>query len=82
MKPQSISSSNKKRFRSVDKTVKNPNPVICDYSVDHITNAFAVAVEHDIADKLRKGFPVARYDVNKKQAYLETADGKREYVNE
>jgi len=50
-------------------------------SVNDITEAFRVTVHDEIADKTRKGFPIARYDTDTKQAYLETADGEREYIN-
>lgn len=46
-----------------------------------ITNAFLTTVDTEIAEKQRDGFPVARYDAVTKQAYLEVADGTREYVN-
>ena len=46
-----------------------------------ITNAFETAVNAEIADRRREGAPVARYDTVTKQAYLEVADGTREYVN-
>jgi len=51
-------------------------------SAGDVTNAFADAVKEEIAAKQRKGFPVARYDAEKRQAYLEFADGAREYVDE
>jgi DNA-damage-inducible protein J len=50
-------------------------------SVSDVTSAFTNAVQDEIADKKQKGLPVARYDANKKQAYLENADGTREYIN-
>ena len=46
-----------------------------------ISAAFSTAVQEEIAEKKRKGFPVARYDVDKQLAYIESADGTREYVN-
>ena len=46
-----------------------------------ITRAFDVAVRSEISDHQRNGFPVARYDAGSKRAYLEYADGSREYVN-
>jgi len=51
------------------------------YSASDVTTAFEESVQNAIIEKKRKGFPIARYDTDKKQAYLETADGKREYVN-
>ena len=50
------------------------------YTSSDITSAFAGAVRNEVADSKRKGFPVARYDAKNKQAYLESADGTREYV--
>jgi addiction module RelB/DinJ family antitoxin len=51
------------------------------HSSGDISSAFAEAVQSDIAEKQRLGFPVARYDAVKKRAYIENADGLREYVN-
>lgn len=47
-----------------------------------ISDAFEVAVRNEIEENQRKGYPVARYDAASKRAYLESADGTREYVNE
>ena len=52
-----------------------------DWPAANITNAFISAVQNEIIEKQQKGFPIARYDADKKQAYLEYADGTREYVN-
>jgi addiction module RelB/DinJ family antitoxin len=49
-------------------------------STDEITMLFNTAVKQDIAKKQKKGLPVARYDTESKRAYLENADGSREYV--
>ena len=51
------------------------------YTTAGITSAFESAVRNEASDAERKGFPVARYDEKSKQAYLESADGTREYVN-
>jgi DNA-damage-inducible protein J len=45
-----------------------------------ITKLFNDAVKQDIAKKRKKGLPVARYDTASKRAYLENANGSREYV--
>ena len=52
-----------------------------DYTVSDITDAFASAVNDAIEESKQKGLPVARYDIVEKRAYLEHADGTREYVN-
>jgi len=51
------------------------------YTAADITDMFAAAVRNEMAEKRRKGFPVARYDEAEKRAYLEFADGTVEYVN-
>ena len=51
------------------------------YSPADITNAFESAVKNDIVENQQKGFPIARYDTVKKQAYLEFNEGTREYVS-
>lgn len=51
------------------------------YSASDITNAFTAVVISENMEKKSNGLPVARYDPAKKQAYLEAADGTREYVN-
>jgi len=49
-------------------------------SADEITRAFSEAVVKETAYNQSLGFPVARYDTARGQAYLETANGAREYV--
>ncbi|MCL1878664.1 MAG: type II toxin-antitoxin system RelB/DinJ family antitoxin [Defluviitaleaceae bacterium] len=48
-------------------------------SANDITSAFNTAVQGNI--RTNHGFPIAKYDTVEKKAYLEFADGKREYVN-
>ncbi len=52
------------------------------YSSGDITNAFTSAVKSEIIEHQQNGLPVARYDKDKKKAYLEFADGVREYVSD
>jgi len=49
-------------------------------STDEVTAAFNIAVQQDIARKQKKGLPIARYDIESQRAYLENADGTKEYV--
>jgi len=49
-------------------------------SADEVTGVFNNAVKQDIANKQKKCLPVARYDTETGQAYLENADGTQEYV--
>lgn len=51
------------------------------YTPADISSAFDIAVRNEISDNQRKGHPVARYDAASKRAYLESADGTREYIN-
>lgn len=51
------------------------------YKADDITSAFESAVRNETAENQRKGYPVARYDTTSKRAYLESADGIREYID-
>jgi antitoxin component of RelBE/YafQ-DinJ toxin-antitoxin module len=47
---------------------------------EEVTRAFDDAVKQEIAMKQKKGLPVARYDKETGRAYLENADGTREYA--
>jgi len=49
-------------------------------SAEGITGIFNDAVKQEIAKKQEKGTAIARYDTELKRAYLECADGTREYV--
>lgn len=44
------------------------------------TASFCRAVERSVAATKKSGNPVAKYDVERRQAYLEYPDGKRTYV--
>jgi len=50
-------------------------------SSSYATNAFNASVSNDIKANRQNGLPIAGYDTDKKQAYLEYTDGTREYVN-
>ena len=50
------------------------------FSAENVTTAFNSAVEQEIIKKKKKGLPIARYDIKSRRAYLENADGTREYV--
>jgi DNA-damage-inducible protein J len=47
---------------------------------EEVTLNFVKAVEQDIAKKQEKKLPIAQYDIASKRAYLENADGTREYI--
>ena len=48
--------------------------------VDEIARSFTNAVSQGITQKIKNKQPVARYDIETKRAYLEYANGTREYV--
>ena len=52
------------------------------YSADDITAAFTAAVHNAVAETLQNGFPVARYEADKKQVYYEYACGSYQEVVE
>ena len=47
---------------------------------DELTERFIEAVRIDNEIKKIKGLPIAGYDDEKKKAYIEYADGSREYA--
>lgn len=52
----------------------------CGVSDDELTERFKEAVRIDNEIKRIKGVPIAGYDREKKVAYLEYPDGRREYA--
>ena len=50
------------------------------YTPADIADAFEAAVRNAIAENRQKGLPIACYDIASKRAFLESADGTREYV--
>ena len=51
------------------------------HTADEITHAFTASVSKETANNRSKGYPLAKYDAAKGQAYLESADGTREYID-
>lgn len=47
---------------------------------EEVTELFKKAVKQAIETKKQKGLPIAGYDIQSNRAYLENADGSREYV--
>ena len=50
------------------------------FTSNQVTDSFRESVRQDINQKKQKGLPIARYDTSSNRAYLEHADGSREYV--
>jgi len=48
--------------------------------ISHISRAFEAAVANDIWEHQQKGHIIAGYDTTKKQAYLQSPNGTREYI--
>ena len=53
---------------------------ICGISDDELTERFMAAVRIENEIRKIKGAPVACYDEDRRVAYLEYPDGRREYV--
>jgi addiction module RelB/DinJ family antitoxin len=66
--------------RGIPFSVNTGEKEVIGLSADDVTGMFMDAVKRDIARKKKKGLPVARYDMKSRRAYLENADGSREYV--
>jgi DNA-damage-inducible protein J len=66
--------------RGIPFHVNTDNQGVAGLSADEVTNKFNDAVKQDIVKKQKQGLPVARYDIESGRAYLENADGSREYV--
>ena len=52
----------------------------CGLSDDELTERFKKSIYIDDEIRRIKGLPTAKYDAEKKQAYLEYPDGRIEYV--
>ena len=63
-----------------DMSERNELDLTCGLSDDELTERFKAAVFIEDEIKRIKGVPIAGYDEEKKRAYLEHPDGKREYV--
>lgn len=52
----------------------------CGVSDEELTERFKASIRIDNEIKRVKGTPIAGYDVKSRRAYLEYADGRREYA--
>ena len=66
--------------RGIPFPVDTSNQELAGLSFLDVTKAFDSAVKLDIAKKMKMRQPVARYDIKSRRAYLENANGTREYV--
>ena len=60
--------------------VANELDSTCGISDEELTRRFKESIRIDDEIRRIKGLPIARYDDETKQAYLEYPDGRREYV--
>ena len=51
-------------------------------SDEELTERFNAAIDIELEICRIKGLPIARYDDEKKKAYLEFPDGRQEYVSD
>lgn len=61
---------------------KNQLDYTCGLSDEEITRRFKEAIRIDEEIRAIQGIPQARYDEETKRAYLEYADGRKEYVGQ
>ena len=61
---------------------KNQLDYTCGLSDEEITRRFKEAIRIDEEIRAVQGIPQARYDDVTKRAYLEYADGRKEYVGQ
>jgi len=66
--------------RGIPFSVKTDEQGFGGLSSAEVSSIFTNSVIQEVLTKKKKGLPVARYDIVKKQAYLENLDGTREYV--
>ena len=62
--------------------IENELDSTCGISDEELTKRFKESIRIDDEIRKIKGLPVARYDKEKKKAYLEYPDERREYVGE
>lgn len=62
--------------------MKKENELDSTYGIsdEELTERFKASIEIDRLICKIKGLPISRYDHERKEAYLEYPDGKREYV--
>jgi addiction module RelB/DinJ family antitoxin len=66
--------------RGIPFPVSTEKSVFGNLNTDEVASAFNFAVNQEIEQKRQKGLPIARFDAESGRAYLENADGTREYV--
>ena len=54
---------------------------MCGVSDEELTERFKEAIRLDNEERRIKGEPIAKYDMEKRKAYLEYPDGRKRYAN-
>jgi len=80
VKPTEIGLLTRKRIQNQKPMNDVSNQGVKWLNPDEVTKVFNDAIRQDIARKQERGLPVARYNKKSKRAYLENADGTKEYV--
>ena len=82
MHKQSETASTKpKRYKVLCGSVKHGKAIQTSvHRLSRLTASFRRAAKRSVAATKKSGNPVARYDVQRRQAYLEYPDGTRTYV--
>ncbi len=68
----------KERGNALEKELNNP----VELSDEEMDKRFQEALRIAIEIKKAKGVPIAKYDLERREPYLEYPDGSREYVSE
>ena len=80
-KKSETASTKPKRYRILRGSVKHGTTIqISVHRRPRQTASFRRAVERSVAATKKSGNPVAKYDMQRRQAYLEYPDGTRSYV--
>ena len=80
-KQSETASTTPKRYKILRGSLKHGKAIqVSAHRRSQQTASFRRAVERSIVATQKSGNPVARYDMQRKQAYLEYPDGSRAYV--
>ncbi len=64
-----------------DLTEKNELDYTCGISDDELTERFKESIRIDNEIRRIKGLPIAGFDKERREAYIEYPDGRREYAD-
>ena len=64
-----------------EKDMGNELDSMCGISDEELTRRFKEAIRLDNEERKIKGEPIAKYDSDRREAYLEFPDGRRKYAD-